>query len=1083
MIKKILLLSLLFISCFQLANAQYCLPIFSIACSSGDYIDNVSTTGGVSNITNLATGCNGLGPNNYTYNSTMMVSQVQGSNFTITVQAGSSWSQGFGIWVDWNEDYDFDDVGEDIYFSPGSGTAPYSYVVTIPPTAVPGITRMRVICRFVTVPLSNEYCGNTFSFGECEDYNLEVLPTTACAGMPIAGTVTPGGPLTQCAGQAINLGLTGNTVTGGLTYNWQQSTNLGVTWLNVLGGFGGTGPGYLTPGLTGTTWYQCTVTCSNSGLSSTTPPLVINVVSPTYVAVPYTQDFESWTGYCDVQDVPDDFHWSNNPLTGNASWRKDDEGYTANWLNSTSGFYSPSSSTGINSARFHSYGTNLSGDLDMFLNCSGMLGNKTLTFDYINNNFTGFGFDSLEVLMSDNGGFTYTSLGIYNNAPSWQSNALIINSNTPNTIVRFRAYGDFQYDTDLGIDNVNVLAPCIGSPTAGVINPVTPCVGIPFNLTLSGATIAGGITYLWESAPTAGGPWTVLGTTAGPIYNTTVTTPTYFRCTVQCQASGLSSVTPVLYAPLASFYTCYCLSQSETNLQQQNIGNYSIFNAQNVAILNNGVATPLLNNPSPLNYYTNFTALTPPTIYRDSTFDIKVTAFTQAATFYNGYAKVYIDYNGDGVFDPITENVGGGVLNGGTQLMSGQFVVPPTAQFGLTGMRVVYRVYGTSTTTTPCGTYPSGETEDYLIKISLPPCPTPPNPGFAAISDTVTCPGYILYLQDTTHDLVYLGLTFNWQSSSDGINYSDIPGAVYDTLSYTVNSQTWFRFRTTCNGTSNAYSNVMHVVMNPPFACYGQSSAIGGQLLDSSDVGAMIIADSTTNNNIHSYVTGGPHLNNPLAVRNRTDRTSLGAMQLFTDSTYKIAIYDIMKSPTHADAKVTVFIDYNNNQVYDIPQERIFSGISDINNYYLYSYFRTPSFPAINTPTGMRVVLNNDVSANAASDFGVGLYTSGETEEYLVSFLFKQLPNSVDNFSGLQNIGVYPNPTSDLIYVGLTTKENTTLSIQTMSITGAILSEKKFDNVNGNFVTEIDLSNYAKGTYLVKIISNKGNFIRRVVVE
>jgi hypothetical protein len=551
---------------------------------------------------------------------------------------------------------------------------------------------------------------------------------------------------------------------------------------------------------------------------------------------------------------------------------------------------------------------------------------------------------------------------------------------------------------------------------------------------------------------------------------------------VQCPSSGLSAVTPVIYAPLASFYTCYCLSQSETNFNPQNIGNFSMFNSQNVAIVNNGNAFPLLNNPSFLNFYTNFASMTPPTIYRDSVFDLKVTAFSQTGTFVNGYSKVYIDYNRDGVFDPVTENVGGGVVNSGTQLMTSTFTVPTTAQFGLTGMRVVYRVGGTSTTVTPCGTYPSGETEDYLVYISLPNCNIPPNPGVASISDTVTCPGYVLYLEDVGHDVNYLGLSFNWQYSSDGVTYTDIPGAVLDTLSYTVNNESWFRFRTTCNGITNAYTNILHVTMSPPYACYGQSVATGG-LNDSSDVGAFIIYDSTSNVNIHSYITGGPHLLNPAAVKNRTDRTGFGPMQLQTDSVYKFAVYHIMPNNVHADARVTVFIDYNNNQVYDIPQERVFDGVAGLSTFYLNGYVRTPLFPAIGTPTGLRVVLNNDLSPNTASDNGVGMYQSGETEDYLVTFKYKQLPNSIQNINVIENVGVYPNPTSGLVYVGLTSTESTPIAIQTFSITGALLSEKKFENVLGEMVTELDMRNYAKGTYLVKITSSRGNFIRRVVVE
>ena len=71
-------------------QAQYCLPTFSVGCTSSDIINNFSTTGGISNITNNGTGCNGTFPNNYIYYSGMTVSQVQGLSFNVSMQSGSS---------------------------------------------------------------------------------------------------------------------------------------------------------------------------------------------------------------------------------------------------------------------------------------------------------------------------------------------------------------------------------------------------------------------------------------------------------------------------------------------------------------------------------------------------------------------------------------------------------------------------------------------------------------------------------------------------------------------------------------------------------------------------------------------------------------------------------------------------------------------------------------------------------------------------------------------------------------------------------------------------------------------------------
>ncbi len=1064
-------------------NAQYCFPTYSIACTSSDYIENFSTTGGVTNISNLMSGCNGGLPNNY-IQVNQTVAQIQGLSFNFSVQAGAAFGQGHRIWIDWNQDLDFADPGEDVYVSPSSGTQAYTGTITVPVTAVPGITRMRVLCRFATVPGITDYCGTNFSFGECEDYYMNVIPSTPCSGQPTAGSVTPSS-MTLCAGQTANLSLIGAVYQGNMTYQWQQSTNGGATWVNAVGGIGSNSPGFQTPSLNATIMYRMYMVCNNSNLADTTGPMTITVSGPSYATLPYVQDFETWTNFCGSQDVPNDYHWSNNPNTGNNSWRRNDEGNTANWLSNTFGMYYPSASSNTYSARFHSYYTNLTGDLDLFIDCSQQLGTKTMFFDYINDNSAGWGFDYLEVLLSTNGGISFTTLGTFNSSTTWQNFSLPIVSNDPNTVVRFRGHGDFQFDTDFGIDNINVLAPCTGTPNAGSIANILPCANTPFNLTLTGNTLAGGLNYIWQSAPTATGPWTALGVSVGPSYNTQIGTPTYFRCIVDCPSSGFSDTTAALYVDLASFYYCYCISQAlPPSFYFQNIGNVTIFDAQNSVLLNNGNAAPLLNNASPIYTYQTFAnTVAPVNIYRDSTYSLFQTSIAQSSFFYNGYTTVYIDYNRDGVFDPTNEMILGGVVNPPTQQMSGNFTVPANAQYGLTGMRLVYQIFGSSTSNNPCGTYSYGETEDYLVNIALPPCNTPPDAGIALISDTITCPGYSVFLIDTTHDVTYQNLSFNWQFSTNGITYADIPGATADTLTFTVNTNTWFRFRTTCNGTSDGYSNVVNVVMSPPFACYGFSQAIGGNN-DSSDVGAFIIGDISNNNNIYAFITGGPHLLNPASVKKRTDYTAAGTMELITDSLYKISIYHIMKSSNHADAQVSVFIDYNNNQQYDSPNERVFTGVANVNNFYLNGSFQTPISPALNVATGLRVVLNNDLSPNGASDNGVGTFVSGETEDYLVRFKLKQLVSTdLEEVQILDQIGVYPNPTNGKVFVGFYLHENLNVQLTILSITGAVLESRTINGLKGQAVEEFNMGSFAKGTYLIRLQTEKGSYVRRIVVE
>jgi hypothetical protein len=75
-----------------------------------------------------------------------------------------------GIWVDWNQDLDFDDADETIAVSGTPGNGPYTGIVTPPAGAPEGTTRMRVR---ITYTGAVSPCGNT-TYGEVEDYTIEV---------------------------------------------------------------------------------------------------------------------------------------------------------------------------------------------------------------------------------------------------------------------------------------------------------------------------------------------------------------------------------------------------------------------------------------------------------------------------------------------------------------------------------------------------------------------------------------------------------------------------------------------------------------------------------------------------------------------------------------------------------------------------------------------------------------------------------------------------------------------------------------------------------------------------------------------
>lgn len=119
-------------------------------------------------------GCDGYA--DYTGLSTEM-SIGTGYSITVSNEASSYPEDECGIWVDWNQDEDFDDADETITVSGSPGVSPYAATITPPAGAALGQTRMRVRIVWDQAPSS---CGNT-DYGEVEDYTItvsEALPST-----------------------------------------------------------------------------------------------------------------------------------------------------------------------------------------------------------------------------------------------------------------------------------------------------------------------------------------------------------------------------------------------------------------------------------------------------------------------------------------------------------------------------------------------------------------------------------------------------------------------------------------------------------------------------------------------------------------------------------------------------------------------------------------------------------------------------------------------------------------------------------------------------------------------------------------
>ncbi|HMN04973.1 MAG TPA: GEVED domain-containing protein [Flavobacteriales bacterium] len=132
------------------------------------YIESFSTTGGITNITNTGTGFSTGGYADYT---AQAVTVVEGGSFGVQMVGGNANTYRWSIWVDWNNDMQFANPGERMFFV-GSYTNAPSGTITVPGNVAPGNYRMRVRNNWLNDPTP---CG-TDSYSETEDYTVTVVP-------------------------------------------------------------------------------------------------------------------------------------------------------------------------------------------------------------------------------------------------------------------------------------------------------------------------------------------------------------------------------------------------------------------------------------------------------------------------------------------------------------------------------------------------------------------------------------------------------------------------------------------------------------------------------------------------------------------------------------------------------------------------------------------------------------------------------------------------------------------------------------------------------------------------------------------
>lgn len=158
-------------SSFLTGGCLGCEATFCAAFSNDDTEEWINQVA-ISNLNNYSTGNNG-GYQDFTGQFSADIKRDSLYDITMSPAfANFPFDEHFQIFIDLNQDADFDDAGEMVYAS-GAVQSSHTGQIQLPANTTLGTTRMRVTMRY-DQPAG--YCEAGYGFGEVEDYCVNVLP-------------------------------------------------------------------------------------------------------------------------------------------------------------------------------------------------------------------------------------------------------------------------------------------------------------------------------------------------------------------------------------------------------------------------------------------------------------------------------------------------------------------------------------------------------------------------------------------------------------------------------------------------------------------------------------------------------------------------------------------------------------------------------------------------------------------------------------------------------------------------------------------------------------------------------------------
>lgn len=203
--------------------------------------------------------------------------------------------------------------------------------------------------------------------------------------------------------------------------------------------------------------------------------------------------------------------------------------------------------------------------------------------------------------------------------------------------------------------------------------------------------------------------------------------------------------------------------------------------------------------------------------------------------------------------------------------------------------------------------------------------------------------------------------------------------------------------------------------------------------------------------------------------------------------------------PFYGSNPSTAFVQATNSNGQDVANDGFFA-LMDNNFNFLWSSYFGGSNTSTSNPLAMYDEINSNIPSNDSKYYIVGSTFSNLNfpitnltgaynqptmgsghDAYIAQFDISTLPVSVKELKSnnvIDNLLIFPNPTNNVIYINYLSTDKYKLEI--MDIIGRQIYA--LENQNSSML-KIDVSNFAKGTYIVKVSNKDNTSVKKLIID